>query len=229
MIKKLLKNKVFKGVIIAILCVCLLGGVAVVGINAYMISYANEYILTEEDLKNEKFDCIMVLGAGLWDGEPSPMLQERLDFGIIAYETGCTDKMLMSGDHGREEYDEVNKMKDVAIENGVPAESIFMDHAGFSTYESMYRARDVFQVEKMVIVTQKYHLYRAVYNARKLGIDAYGFAADKLEYPIYNDAREAMARVKDFFYCIFEPEPTYLGEVIPISASGSLTDDKDRV
>ncbi len=227
--KKILKNKIFKKIIIAILCICLLGGIAVVGINAYMISYANKYILTEEDLKTESFDCIMVLGAGLWDGEPSPMLQERLDFGLIAYETGCSEKMLMSGDHGREEYDEVNKMKEVAIQNDVPADNVFMDHAGFSTYESMYRARDVFQVEKMVIVTQKYHLYRAVYNARKLGIDAYGFAADRLEYPVYNDVREALARVKDFFYCMFEPEPTYLGEAIPISASGSLTDDRDRV
>ena len=229
MIKKLLKNKVFKGVMITILCACLLGGVAVVGINAYMISYVKDYILIEDDLNNNSFDCIMVLGAGLWDGEPSPMLQERLDFGIVAYETGCSDKLLMSGDHGREEYDEVNKMKDVAIENGVLADNIFMDHAGFSTYESMYRARDVFQVEKMVIVTQKYHLYRAVYNARKLGIDAYGFAADELRYPIYNDIREALARTKDFFCCIIQPEPTYLGEKIPIYANGSLTDDKVRV
>ncbi len=229
MLKKLLKNKIIKSIIIAVLCVCLLGGVVVVGINAYMISYVEDYILTVDDLKNDSFDCIMVLGAGLWDGEPSPMLQERLDFGLMAYETGCSEKLLMSGDHGREEYDEVNKMKDVAIENGVPADNIFMDHAGFSTYESMYRARDVFKVEKMVIVTQEYHLYRAVYNARKLGIDAYGFAADRLRYPIYNDIRESLARTKDFFYCIIQPEPTYLGEEIPISASGSLTDDKERV
>ena len=133
MLKKLLKNKAVKGVIIAVLSLCLLGGVAVVGINAYMISYVSDYILTEEDLKNDSFDCIMVLGAGLWDGEPSPMLQERLDFGIVAYETGCTEKLLMSGDHGRKEYDEVNKMKEVAIEKGVSADNIFMDHAGFST------------------------------------------------------------------------------------------------
>ncbi len=229
MIKKLLKNKAFKGIIIAALCACFVGGVAVIGINAYMISYVNDYILTEEDLKDKNFDCIMVLGAGLWDGEPSPMLQERLDFGIVAYKTGCSEKLLMSGDHGREEYDEVNKMKEVAIQNGVYADNVFMDHAGFSTYESMYRARDVFQVEKMVIVTQKYHLYRAVYNARKLGIDAYGFAADRLKYPTYNDVREAMARVKDFFYCIAQPEPTYLGDVISIHASGALTDDKVKV
>ncbi len=227
--KKLFSNKIFKRLIIAVLCLGLLCGVAVIGINAYMISYVSDYLLSVDDLKDENFECIMVLGAGLWDGEPSPMLRERLDFGLKAYETGCSPKFLMSGDHGRDEYDEVNKMKDVAIENGVPADNIFMDHAGFSTYESMYRARDVFEVEKMLIVTQKYHLYRAVYNARKLGIDAYGFQIEVLKYPIYNDMREALARVKDFFYCIAQPEPTYLGDVIPINGSGSLTDDKERV
>ena len=229
MLRKLRKSKALKVVIIAVLCIGLLGGAAVVGINAYMISYVSDYILTEEDLENQNFDCVMILGAGLWDGDPSPMLQERLDFGLIAYETGCTEKMLMSGDHGRKEYDEVNRMKDVAIENGVLADNVFMDHAGFSTYESMYRARDVFQVEKMVIVTQKYHLYRAVYDARKLGIDAYGFAAERLNYPFYNDVREALARTKDFFYCIIQPKPTYLGDPISIHANGSLTDDKERV
>lgn len=214
---------------IAVLCICLVGGIAVVGINAYMISYVDEYILTMDEVGEYDFDCVMVMGAGLWDGEPSPMLNERLEFGLAVYNSGCTDRILMTGDHGREEYDEVNAMKDFAIENGVPSDNIFMDHAGFSTYESMYRARDVFQVEKMVIVTQKYHLYRSVYNARKLGIDAYGVAADKLTYGIHNDIREALARVKDFFYCIVQPEPTYLGDPISIHASGSLTDDKERV
>ena len=95
MLKKLLKNKAVKGVIIAVLCACLLGGVAVVGINAYVFSYVSDYILTEEDLESENFDCIMVLGAGLWDGEPSPMLQERLDFGLKAYETGCSEKLAL--------------------------------------------------------------------------------------------------------------------------------------
>ena len=103
-----------------------------------------------------------------------------------------------------------------------------MDHAGFSTYESMYRARDVFKVEKVLIVTQTYHIYRAVYDARKLGLDAYGYKAERLEYPLINNLREAAARVKDFVWCIFKPEPTYLGEAIPISASGSLTDDRIR-
>lgn len=228
-LKKSKLKKILKRIIIAALCLCLLGGIAVVGINAYMISYVSDYILTVDEAAEYDFDCVMIMGAGLWDGKPSPMLRERLNFGLDVYNTGCTDRIMMTGDHGRENYDEVNAMKDYAIENGVSADNVFMDHAGFSTYESMYRARDVFQVEKMVIVTQKYHIYRSVYNARKLGIDAYGVAADELKYGIYNDIREALARVKDFFYCIIQPEPTYLGDPISIHASGALTDDKEYV
>lgn len=228
-LKKSKLKKILKRIIIAVLCLCLLGGIAVVGINAYVISYVSDYILTVDEAAEYDFDCVMIMGAGLWDGKPSPMLRERLNFGLDVYNTGCTDRIMMTGDHGRDNYDEVNAMKDYAIENGVSADNVFMDHAGFSTYESMYRARDVFQVEKMVIVTQKYHIYRSVYNARKLGIDAYGVAADELKYGIYNDIREALARVKDFFYCIVQPEPTYLGDPISIHASGALTDDKDRV
>ena len=223
------KNKKIKKIVVALLTLVLLCASVYIAINVYIISYASKYIITLDECNNISVDCTMVLGAGLFGDYPSHMLQERLNIGISVYNTNCTDRLLMSGDHGTVEYDEVNAMKDYAIEAGAIPDQVFMDHAGFSTYESMYRARDIFQVEKMVIVTQTYHLYRAVYDARKLGIDAYGFAAERLEYPITNDIREALARVKDFFYCIIEPEPTSLGEEIPISASGSLTDDKDRV
>lgn len=228
--KKLFKNKKIKIFVISVLCVGLLCAVAVVGINAYMISFVSDYLIEADDLENYSFDCITVLGAGLWDGEPSPMLRERLDFALEAYNSGCSTKFLMSGDHGREDYDEVNAMKDYVVENGVDKDSVFLDHAGFSTYETMYRARDVFKVEKTLIVTQKYHLYRAVYNARKLGIDAYGYYREEKIYSVKNDIREAAARVKDFFYCIEKPKPTYLGEEIPIkTASATLTDDKTKV
>lgn len=228
--KKLFKNKKFKIFVISVLCVGLLCAGAVIGINAYMISYVSDYLIEADDLGNYSFDCITVLGAGLWDDEPSPMLKERLDFALEAYETGCSTKFLMSGDHGREDYDEVNAMKDYVVENGVDKDSVFLDHAGFSTYETMYRARDVFKVEKTLIITQKYHLYRAVYNARKLGIDAYGYLREEKIYSVGNDIRESAARVKDFFYCISQPEPTYLGEEIPIkTASATLTDDRTSV
>ena len=109
---------------------------------------------------------------------------------------------------------------------GIPADRIFLDHAGFSTYESMYRAKEIFQVKKTVIVTQRYHLYRAVYDARKLGIEAYGYPAEKLQYSVANDMREALARVKDFIWCITRPEPTCLGEAIPIFGDAAASDDK---
>lgn len=173
-------------------------------------------------------DCIIVLGAGIDDdGGPSPILEDRLIKGLELYDEGVSRKLLMSGDHGRVEHDEVNLMKNYAIEQGVPSESVFMDHAGFSTYETMYRARDVFQAQKVVIVTQSYHLYRAVYIANQLGLDAYGVSTDPRYYggELYREAREILARDKDFFKCILKPEPTYLGDPIPISGSGDATND----
>ena len=112
----------------------------------------------------------------------------------------------MSGDHGTDDYDEVNAMKDYAIDRGVAPDVIFMDHAGFSTYESLYRARDIFQIKTVVIVSQQYHLYRALYIARALGLDAYGVSCDTREYNPYLlfDPRETLARCKDFFYSILQ-------------------------
>ena len=220
--KHIIKSKALRRVICIFLCLCIAGALFVALSNAYVVSYAKQYILSYDDLSNYSFDCVMVLGAR----KGSPMLDERLEFGLKAYNTGCSDRLLMSGDHGTESYDEVNFMKDYAVAQGIEADKVFMDHAGFSTYESMYRARDVFQVEKVLIVTQTYHLYRAVYDARKLGLEAYGYKAENLVYPEINNVREAAARVKDFIWCIVKPEPTYLGEAIPISSSGALTDDR---
>lgn len=229
---KKLKNKIsFKKLISTCLVIILVLASIPVIINAYMISYSSQFILTPEEYETMKFDCVLVLGAGVWGDSPSHMLEERLNKGIEVYNSDCTNRLLMSGDHGQKEYDEVNVMKAFAIDKGAVAEEVFMDHAGFSTYESMYRSRDVFEVESVVIVTQKFHLYRAIYDARKLGLNAYGVEADgQYNYHIsvraYNNFRESLARCKDFIWCIIKPEPTFLGEVIPISASGDLTDDK---
>lgn len=198
-------------------------------ISAYVVASARPYVLTPEQSLGTNADCILVLGAGVWSGErPSPMLQDRLDCGIALYESGASGRLLMSGDHGRKDYDEVNVMKAYAMERGVPSSSVFMDHAGFSTYESMYRARDVFQAKRILIVTQGYHLYRALYDARALGLDAYGVAVNDRGYAAqrYYDARELLARAKDFFYALFKPEPTYLGDAIPVSGNGDATNDK---
>ena len=120
-------------------------------------------------------------------------------------------------------------MKKFAIEKGVPSEDIFMDHAGFSTYESIYRAKEIFDADNIVIVTQEYHLYRALYIADKLDINAYGINSDPRQYSgqLFREIREILARNKDFINCIIKPKPTYLGESIPVSGDGNVTNDKE--
>ncbi|MEN6390722.1 MAG: ElyC/SanA/YdcF family protein [Syntrophomonas sp.] len=176
-------------------------------------------------------DVILILGAYvLPDGTVSRMLNDRLQVGYELYAQGKAPKILVSGDHGRREYDEVNTMKEYIKNRGAAPDDVFMDHAGFSTYESMYRARDIFQAKKVIIVTQRYHLMRAVFIARELGLEAYGVASDLGDYgPVmYNyQLREIAARNKDFILAaIIKPYPTFLGEAIPVSGSGRATDDK---
>ncbi len=217
--KKLLKYGIIIIIIIAII---------VLGINLYVRISTNKQIIKENDYTElSDVDCIIILGAGIWEDKPSPMLEDRLLEGIKLYQNSVSDKIIMSGDHGRREYDEVNIMKNYAIEKGIPSENIFMDHAGFSTYESIYRAKDIFEAKKVVIVTQKYHLYRALYIANQLGVEAYGVGADPRQYigATYRELREILARDKDFIKCIFKPEPTYLGDTIPVSGNGDITND----
>lgn len=217
--KKLLKYGIIVIIIIAII---------VFGINLYVKISTNKQIIKENDYTElSDVDCIIILGAGIWGDKPSPMLEDRLLEGIKLYQNSVSDKIIMSGDHGRKEYDEVNIMKNYAIEKGIPSENIFMDHAGFSTYESIYRAKDIFEAKKVVIVTQEYHLYRALYIANQLGLEAYGVGADPRQYvgATYRELREILARDKDFIKCIFKPEPTYLGDTIPVSGNGDITND----
>ena len=196
------------------------------GVSAYVCASTQDRILSLDDASSLNADAILVLGARVWDsGKPSGILEDRIRTGISAYEANASDRLLMSGDHGQEDYDEVNAMRTYALEQGVPSEDIFMDHAGFSTYESLYRARDIFRVKTVVIVTQRYHLYRALYVAEKMGLNAYGIAADLHTYSgmPYFEAREILARLKDFFYTLYMPLPTYLGAQIPISGNGNQT------
>ena len=136
------------------------------------------------------------------------MLRDRLEKGIELYKKGIAKKIIMSGDHGRSDYDEVNVMKKYAIDRGVSSEDIFMDHAGFSTYESMYRAKEVFNVKSVVIVSQEYHLYRAIYIAKNLGLNAYGVNSEPKKFigQFHRDIREILARNKDFVSVMLKPE-----------------------
>ena len=218
-------KKIFKILIV----IAIISIILVLSINFYVIGIAKNKMIKDNDYSLLKdVDCILILGAGIWGDKPSPMLQDRLDEGIKLYNEGIAPKIIMSGDHGREEYDEVNIMKEYAIEQGVPSEDIFMDHAGFSTYESIYRAKEIFDADNIVIVTQEYHLYRALYIADKLNINAYGVNSDPRKYSgqTFRELREILARNKDFINCIIKPEPTYLGESIPVSGDGNITNDR---
>lgn len=227
-----MRKKIIIRIACVFVCLCLLGAAALFGVNAYVKSVSKGNILTAEEASQlEDVDCILVLGCGVWDdGRPSHMLEDRLKRSLELFDLGAAPKLLMSGDHGRVDYDEVATMKQFVIDQGVPSEDVFMDHAGFSTYESMYRAKEIFQAKKIIIVTQGYHLYRAIYIAERLGMEAYGVASDYRTYtgqPV-RDLREILARVKDFGTCIFKPEPTYLGEAIPIWGDGDITNDENK-
>lgn len=220
------KHKKIRFLVIGLILILVI--LSPLAINAYVKVSVKSRIISPDDAAKLNADCILVLGAGVYaDGTPSPMLKDRLLQGIELYNAGASDRLLMSGDHGRKEYDEVNAMKQFAIDRGIPSEEIFMDHAGFSTYESLYRARDIFLAKKIIIVTQEYHLYRALYIADALGLDAYGVAADPRQYAgqEYRELREIAARVKDFFQVIIKPYPTFLGEEIPVSGNGDVTND----
>ena len=215
-------NIVLKYGIIVIAVIVLI----VLGINLYVRLSTRKQIIKENEYANlSDIDCIIILGAGIWGDKPSPMLEDRLLEGIKLYQNNVSDKIIMSGDNGKEEYNEVEIMKNYAKEKGIPSENIFMDHAGFSTYESIYRAKEIFEAKKVVIVTQKYHLYRALYVANQLGLEAYGVGADPRQYvgATYREIREILAREKDFVKCIFKLKPTYLGDTIPVSGNGDVT------
>lgn len=209
-----------------VLAVMILGiGIYAIAVNLYIKCSVDENILSAENI-DKKYDCIIILGCGVKpDKTPSKMLTDRLNKGIELYKAGVAPKILMSGDHSAEYYDEVSVMKEYAINAGVSSEDIFLDHAGFSSYESVYRAKEIFGVKSAIFVSQEYHLYRVLYMAESFNINAVGCAAEKISYSgqALRDIREVIARNKDFLYCIFKPKPTYLGEKIDLSANGDIT------
>ena len=171
------------------------------------------------------YDCILVLGCAVYGSSPSPMLSERVSTGIELYKAGASARLLMSGDHGETYYNEVAVMKRLAVADGVPEDVIFCDHAGFSTYESIYRAKYIFGAEKVLIVTQEYHLPRALFIAESLGMETKGVCAyGGFGGQIMRDVREVVARSKEIVYCLFKPEPKYLGDKIDLGGSASQTD-----
>ncbi len=212
--------------VVGVAALVVVAGLVVLVTNLIIVQSAEGYI-AQSPQEAPRAQVAIVLGAKVYSsGIPAPMLKDRLDTGIALYRLGKVDKLLLSGDHGQKTYDEVNTMLDYVVARGVPDEDVFTDHAGFSTYDTMYRARDVFAVTDALIVTQGFHLTRAVYTARALGLEATGVAADIQPYA--NERRFAMrdwlARIKAFVQLhVTKPLPRYLGPVIPIDGDGRAT------
>ncbi len=216
--------KKIKRMIYILLCLCAACVLTVAGINVGMYIAGTPQMVTPDQVPGD-IDCVLVLGCQVKsDGTPSHMLEDRLKT-AVALGDGYT--YLMSGDHGQESYNEVAVMKQFAIDSGIPSEKVFMDHAGFSTYESIYRAKHIFGAKRILIITQKYHLFRALHIANALGVDAWGISADLRPYSgqFFREVREVLARVKDFGMSIFQPKSTYLGNPIDLSGSGDVTND----
>ncbi len=167
----------------------------------------------------------IVLGASVIKGEPSPVLQERAEAAFDLYRAGKVEKILVSGDDSVPGFDEVTPVRKYLVEAGVAPKDIFLDHAGFDTYSTMYRAKEVFGVRDAVIVTQSFHMPRSVFIARTLGIDARGVVAEERGDPIYNYSREWLASVKAAGDLVFKRTPDYLGEQYPITGDGQETWD----
>jgi len=191
-------------------------------INIYMLQFSKRYIYSDFSKLPSKY-TVIVPGARVYDENISRVVRDRLDVASRCIKHAKSKKILVSGDHGRKEYDEVNMMR-VYLQKiyGIDGNIIFMDHAGFSTYETMYRAKEIFGVDSAVVVSQKFHLARSVYIARKLGIDVVGYEAPEIKkfgrkIHLKWEIREFFARVKAFFLVLVKAKPTYLGKKIPIT------------
>lgn len=218
------KNRRLLGILLGAGLLVVAVAAAVLIPNLVITRSAAPYLITRAAEAPEAQTAI-VLGAKVYaDGTPSPMLTDRLETAVALYRAGKVHKLLLSGDHGQVTYDEVNAMLRYVVRRGVPEEDVFTDHAGFSTYETMYRARDVFKVTTALVVTQRFHLSRAVYIARSLGLQAWGVTADLRPY--FDErrfaAREWPARMKAFFQ-LHVTKPRYLGPAIPIDGDGRAT------
>ena len=208
-----------------ILITCLSIGFVIFSINYYIVTSTEDYVFTDIS-KLPKVDAIIVLGAKVNNETLSYVLEDRLVAGVNIIYANKAQAILLSGDHGQKEYDEVNSMRKYILRRNfnIQKEQIFMDHAGFDTYDSMFRAKEIFNIKSAIIVTQDFHINRSVYIARSLGIEAYGFAVDESKYVesirLNWRIRELLSRIKAFKDVLINSNPTYLGEKIPITGNG---------
>ncbi len=195
-------------------------------VSVIMIKTTSSQIVSINNINSiNDVDAILILGCKVNGDSPSMMLQYRLDKGIEVYKL-INKKILITGDHKKENYDEVNVMRNYLLNAGIDSKDIFQDHAGISTYDSIYRAKYIFDVKKVLIITQEYHMSRALYIANALDIDAYGVVANDVPYKgimLKNKIREVLSRDKNFIKTILKPKSKYLGDKISLEEDGNIT------
>lgn len=222
-----IKKTTWKRILIFVVIGLLVSAVVAFAVNTVVIMSGSAFISHDLE-KIPVADAALILGAKVYeDGRLSHMMQDRADSAVELYESGKVKKLIMSGDHGTTKYDEVNTVKDYLLEKGVREEDLFLDHAGFDTYDSLYRARDIFDAKSIIVVTQKFHQPRAVFIGRSLGIDVHGYIADKREYQgiLWNEFREIFSRTKAGIDIVIGAKPKFLGEKIPLDGDSKLSWD----
>ena len=200
-------KKIFKYILIVLIVIILVPVI----INFYVILSTKNRIVSGDSELLTDIDYIVILGAGIRRGKPSPMLEDRLKTGISLYNNDISNKILITGDHMKDDYDEVTVMKNYLLEHGIPEEDIITDNYGISTYDSIYRVKNVYKSNKVVIVSQRYHLYRALFLSDNLDLESYGVEANLRYYygQWYREIREILARNKDFIKGIIKPKAVY--------------------
>lgn len=200
-------KKIFKYILIVLIVIILVPVI----INFYVILSTKNRIVSGDSELLTDIDYIVVLGAGIRRDKPSPMLEDRLKTGILLYNNDISNKILITGDHMNDDYDEVTVMKNYLLEHGIPEEDIITDNYGISTYDSIYRVKNVYKSNKVVIVSQRYHLYRALFLSDNLDLESYGVEANLRYYygQWYREIREILARNKDFIKGIIKPKAVY--------------------
>ena len=196
-------------VLLTILWICILGLILTIGINSYMILSTKNKIIELDNINN--VDAILLLGCKVEGDIPSLMLKKRLDKTIDVYSKVKT-KVIISGDSTRNDYDEVGVMYNY-LRDSIPEEDLILDKEGVNTYNSLYKAKNTYGFNKIVIITQEYHMYRALYLANKLDIDSYGIIASDIPQKLImlkNRIREIFARDKNFFKGIIKPSIGYV-------------------
>lgn len=204
----------------------LIGIISVIALKHRVQVKGKPYLRTLETVAPSQ--AAVVFGAYVYpDGTPCLVLKDRLDRGLELYAQGVVQKLLLTGDHGQDDYDEVNAMRQYLEAKGVPPEDLFCDHAGFDTYDSLYRARDIFRAESLVLVTQSFHLNRALYIANSLGLKVQGVPSDQRKIPEIKslELRELAANFKALLDLKRGRKPVFLGPQIPLSGSAKLSQD----